>query len=135
MHVFSLSQRSMLRNMRAHTHNVQYRLITPSINADLSDFQQNSFSNGSCGTSSPSSSSIPPTNCALLSAQTSSGNSANSNCSANCHDQRFFNEFHDEFSLLRQQRSLAQISFKTCEPREEDRSRRAANRRQKRWRC
>ncbi|CCD62848.1 DnaJ homolog dnj-5 [Caenorhabditis elegans] len=93
------SQRAMLKNMRAHTHNVQYRLLSP-MNSDFD--AQSQYYNSSYPSSST--------------------------------DARFLSDLQEEYSTLLRQRSLAQISFKNCEPREEDRSRRAANRRQKRWR-
>ncbi|CAL2032529.1 unnamed protein product [Caenorhabditis brenneri] len=95
------SQRAMLKNMRAHTHHVQYRLLSPL----TSDYD------------SPSQYFNSPLN-----------------YSSTTTDARFLSDLQEEYSSLLRQRSLAQISFKTCEPREEDRSRRAANRRQKRWR-
>ncbi|EFP07435.1 CRE-DNJ-5 protein [Caenorhabditis remanei] len=95
------SQRAMLKNMRAHTHNVQYRLLSP-LTTDY-DTQSQYFNSS-------------------LNYPTSST------------DARFLTDLQEEYSSLLRQRSLAQISFKNCEPREEDRSRRAANRRQKRWR-
>uniref|UniRef100_A0A8R1EML0 Uncharacterized protein n=2 Tax=Caenorhabditis japonica TaxID=281687 RepID=A0A8R1EML0_CAEJA len=89
----SLSQRSVLKNMRAHTHHVQYRLLSPM----TTDYD----------TSSPYFNS--PVNYPTSP------------------DSRFLNDIQDEYtSLLRQRNLAAQISFKTCEPREEDRSRRAA---------
>ncbi|CAI2343980.1 unnamed protein product [Caenorhabditis sp. 36 PRJEB53466] len=91
----------MLKNMRAHTHHVQYRLLSPM----TADYDSSSTFFGS-SLNYPSSST----------------------------DARFLSDLQEEYSSLLRQRSLAQISFKTCEPREEDRSRRAANRRQKRWR-
>uniref|UniRef100_A0A1I7TV51 Uncharacterized protein n=2 Tax=Caenorhabditis tropicalis TaxID=1561998 RepID=A0A1I7TV51_9PELO len=91
----------MLKNMRPHTHHVQYRLLSP-LSAEYDSPSQ--YFNSSL------------------------------NYSNSTTDARFLSDLQEEYSTLLRQRSLAQISFKTCEPREEDRSRRAANRRQKRWR-
>ncbi|UMM16982.1 hypothetical protein L5515_013765 [Caenorhabditis briggsae] len=96
------SQKGMLKNMRAYTHHVQYRLLSPMSN----DYDNQSSQYFNSPLNYPTSST----------------------------DARFLSDLQEEYSSLLRQRSLAQISFKTCEPREEDRSRRAANRRQKRWR-
>ncbi|CAB3410995.1 unnamed protein product [Caenorhabditis bovis] len=120
-------QKPMLRNMRAHTHHVQYRLVTPPVDIDRSieeKYRIWRFLNENMDHCD-----LVPSN---YSSTTVSSSAGVCQPTAAHHDSRFFNDFHEE--LLRQQRTLAQISFKNCEPREEDRSRRAANRRQKRWR-
>ncbi|CAD6196626.1 unnamed protein product [Caenorhabditis auriculariae] len=105
--------RNMLKNMRPHTHAVQYRLINPPTGMG-SDGGDHFGGGGGGGYGNPSNTGGTPLNSA---------------------GERLMSDMVDEFNLLRQQRGFAQITFKPSEPRDEDRNRRAANRRQKKWRC